>query len=123
MTSVALVRCDWSKIYVRIVQECQIVDIRGAAYDSNSMIAGDCEELLGISDKIMEDGVLLDPDTDTEWCPAYYGKEGATMCTSVGISRTFGGSILDDMLTNLVANTVGAGPCEEEDELMKFRRY
>lgn len=107
-----LVRCDWSKIYVRIVQECQILNIRGATYDPNAVspnVAGDCEELLGISDKIMEDGVL---NPDTEWCPAYYGKEGSAMYASVGISRTFGKTSMTfdvyDQLTTLVEGTIGA---------------
>jgi len=102
-----LVRCDWSKIYVRIVQECRIANIRGGAYDYvyYGMVAGDCEELLGISDKIMEDGVL---DPDTEWCPAYYGKEGPAVYASVGMSRTFGDRTGFDSMTDLVESTIGA---------------
>jgi len=98
-------RCDWSNLYSRIITECQIANLRGVIQGPMQYYEGNCEELLGISPKVLEDGIL---NPNTEWCPSYYdGKEGSVVFASLIINRTFVGDEGKDSLTDLLNKTIG----------------
>jgi hypothetical protein len=92
-SSGSTLRCDWEKLYKGIIRECKVLNARGFAQgDFMNYYEGDCEELLGISDSIIEDNKLNPED---EWCQAYYGEQGTPAFATIAIDMEID-SMIDD---------------------------
>jgi hypothetical protein len=106
-----LLKCDWSNLYEGIIAECKVINARGFAVGTlNQYYEGNCKEILGITDEMLADGVF---NPETEWCPAYYGKEGKVTFASVEVTREIGVVNYDDEmvlpLDQVLNSTFGVG--------------
>jgi hypothetical protein len=105
-------RCDFEKMYTHIVTECQVANSRHWAKGKfMNYYEGDCEELLGLSQSIIADGVL---NPEEEWCQAYYGKEGTPTFASIVLEMQVDEDEMDDTVmqssgafVELVNSTIG----------------